>query len=141
MQGFASKEEKGKARANLAYSISPSSGMNMAIISISSLSQGDTAITAVLGIVVLSKIDMYVHILFCVLFCVLIPHQQSHKHETGWEIRSVTLRSCTNVNQRIPPNDMFSYFITMIRCGMSVIAEQVTEVPSGTDMTASLWHY
>ena len=46
---------KGKARANLAYSISLSSGMNMAIISISSLDQGDTAITAVLGIVVLRK--------------------------------------------------------------------------------------
>ena len=92
----------------------------MAIISISSLSQGDTAITAVLGIVVLSKIDMHVHILFCVLFCVLIPHQQSHKHETGWEIRSVTLRSCTSVNQRIPTNDTFSYFITIIHCGMSV---------------------
>ena len=46
---------KGKARANLAYSISPSSRMNMAITSISSLSQGDTAITAVLGIVVLRK--------------------------------------------------------------------------------------
>ena len=46
---------KGKARANLAYSISLSSGMNMAIISISSLNQGDTAITAVLGTVVLRK--------------------------------------------------------------------------------------
>ena len=71
------------------------------------------------AIVVLSKIDMYVHILFCVLFCVLIPHQQSHKHETGWEIRSVTLRSCTSVNQQIPTNDTFSYFITIIHCGMS----------------------
>ena len=69
MQGFASKEEKGKARANLAYSISPSSGMNMAIISISSLSQGDTAITAVLGVVVLSKIDMFTfYSVFCSVF-------------------------------------------------------------------------
>ena len=60
---------KGKARANLAYSISPSSGMNMAIISISSLSQGDTAITAVLGIVVLSKIDMFTfYSVFCSVF-------------------------------------------------------------------------
>ena len=45
-------------RANVAYSISLPSGINTAIISISSLSQGDTAIMAALDIVVLRKIDM-----------------------------------------------------------------------------------
>ena len=55
---FLIERGKGKARANVAYSILLPSGINMAIISISSLSQGDTAITAVLDIVVLRKIDM-----------------------------------------------------------------------------------
>ena len=55
---FRIERGKGKAKANVAYSISLPSGINTAIISISSLSQGDTAITAVLDIVVLRKIDM-----------------------------------------------------------------------------------
>ena len=55
---FLIERGKGKVRANVAYSILLPSEINMAIISISSLSQGDTAITAVLDIVVLRKIDM-----------------------------------------------------------------------------------
>ena len=52
---FRIERGKRKARANVAYSISLSSGMYTAIISISSLSQGGTAITAVLDIAVLRK--------------------------------------------------------------------------------------
>ena len=55
---FRIERRKGKAKAHIAYSISLPSGINTAIISISSLSQGDTAIMAALDIVVLRKIDM-----------------------------------------------------------------------------------
>ena len=55
---FRIERGKGKERANVAYSISLSSGMITPITSISSRSQGDTAITDVLNIVVLRKIDM-----------------------------------------------------------------------------------
>ena len=55
---FRIERGKGKAKANVAYSISLPSGINTAIIFISSLSQGDTAIMAALDIVVLRKIDM-----------------------------------------------------------------------------------
>ena len=55
---FRIERGKRKAKANIAYSISLPSGIITAIISISSLSQGDTAIMAALDIVVLRKIDM-----------------------------------------------------------------------------------
>ena len=55
---FRIERGKGKAKANVAYSILLPSGINTAIISICSLSQGDTAIMAALDIVVLRKIDM-----------------------------------------------------------------------------------
>ena len=59
-------------------------------------------------------------------FCLTGEEDGSSPKTAGGGIRSVTLQSCTSANQRIPQEFrdcayfITIYFITIIRCGMSM---------------------